>query len=276
MTDPAFRYSTGSAEPGWDPEASPSVTVKSDGSCADHMLGKMSGDTMVMATTDDTDTPVFVVIGGGGTKSVSYAIAGQIRAVFDGAVTAGHYVGASPTDAGKLTDLGAVVPGGTWPIGQVLETHGGAGIYAVQLCQGFDPPLLNPGNKGVTIDKGQLTLALTTQQVDAFTLAPGEVIDRFFMQVPQTFHGGGLSAMQITLLAPDGQAIKTLDVFNAGAAGVLPSWGSALGLLGNYGTNMGDLRTTRTIKVQFDSTGDNVNAATTGSLTISAEVLVLE
>lgn len=70
---------------------------------------------------------------------------GPASCVFDGATTAGHYVGPSTGTAGDCTDLGATYPATGEVIGIVDSTNGSAGTYVVD----FNPPDLTlPGAAG--------------------------------------------------------------------------------------------------------------------------------
>jgi hypothetical protein len=64
--------------------------------------------------------------------------------VFDGATTAGHYVGLSAGTDGDCTDAGATYPTSGQVIGRVLSTNVGAGTYSIALF----PPEIAAGSGG--------------------------------------------------------------------------------------------------------------------------------
>lgn len=103
-------------------------------------LAKLTGapSTAVIATTTDTTKLVGVVIAGAGTTGNAQIVTnGNVSCEFDGATTAGNYVGASTTTNGKCTDLGASLPvSGVQVIGRVLETIGSAGNATVFIFTG--------------------------------------------------------------------------------------------------------------------------------------------
>ena len=101
-------------------------------------LAKLTGApaTAVVAATTDTDGMLGIVAGGAGTSgNAQIATAGQASCVFDGATTAGDYVGISSTTAGDCTDAGASRPSGQ-TIGRVLTSNASAGTYAVTISLG--------------------------------------------------------------------------------------------------------------------------------------------
>jgi hypothetical protein len=123
-----------------------------------------------------------------------------------------------------------------------------------------------------TITHADLTANANYQEIDAFTLAPGEVIDRFLFQHSEAFVGGALTGMQASLILPDTTEIsEQTDVFAAPSSGI----DRCASLLTNYGPNFGDLTTTRTVKVILSASGDIVGAASAGSLILLVEVLQL-
>lgn len=103
-------------------------------------LAKLTGapSTAVIATTSDTTKLVGVVIAGAGTTGNAQIVTnGNVSCEFDGATTAGNYVGASTTTNGKCTDLGATLPvSGVQVIGRVLQTIGSAGNADVFIFTG--------------------------------------------------------------------------------------------------------------------------------------------
>jgi hypothetical protein len=77
-------------------------------------LAKLTGSpaTAVIATTSDTTGNVIgIVTGGAGTTgNAQIAITGQASCVFDGAITAGHYVQVSTSSGGECHDGGTTLP----------------------------------------------------------------------------------------------------------------------------------------------------------------------
>jgi hypothetical protein len=111
--------------------------VSNDGSTGTtvNKLAKLtSSGNAIKAAITDTDNMIGVVIGGAGTSSsAQIAISGQASCVFDGATTAGDYVGISSTTAGDCHDTGATRPTTGQTIGWVLSTNGSGGTYAMTL-----------------------------------------------------------------------------------------------------------------------------------------------
>ena len=73
--------------------------------------------------------------------TASIANWGNTSCVFDGATTAGNYVGISATAAGSCTDLGAAYPDAGQVIGRVLSTNGGGGTYPIVLFSADVDPI---------------------------------------------------------------------------------------------------------------------------------------
>lgn len=112
-------------------------------------LAKLTGapSTATIAGTADTGGVVGVVASGAGTTGSSQiATRGQVLCDFDGATTAGDYVGISATTAGKCRDAGGTYPASGQVLGRVLSTNAAAGTYAVQL---FGPEV--QGRPGGTV-----------------------------------------------------------------------------------------------------------------------------
>lgn len=103
-------------------------------------IAKLTGapSTAVIATTTDTTKLVGIVIAGAGTAGNAQIVTnGNVSCEFDGATTAGNYVGASTTTNGKCKDLGATLPvSGVQVIGRVLQTIGSAGNADVFIFTG--------------------------------------------------------------------------------------------------------------------------------------------
>lgn len=103
-------------------------------------LAKLTGapSTAVTALTSDTSKIVGIVIAGAGTTGNAQIVqSGSVDCEFDGAATAGNYVGTSTTLAGRCKDLGSALPTtGVQVIGRVLETIGSAGNALVYTFTG--------------------------------------------------------------------------------------------------------------------------------------------
>lgn len=115
----------------------PSLVVANAGATGTtvNTLTKLTGapSTAVIATTTDVGGIVGITVSGAGTTgSAIIAQSGSVSCVFDGATTAGHYVGISTTIAGNCHDVGASYPSGQ-AIGRVLSTNGGVGTYSIAL-----------------------------------------------------------------------------------------------------------------------------------------------
>lgn len=104
-------------------------------------LAKLSGSSAIIVATTDTDGIVGIVVAGGGTSgNAKIAITGQAICQFDGATTAGDWVGISSATAGECHDMGSATRGaGAYQIGRVLSTNGSAGLYSVLLDQQYTP-----------------------------------------------------------------------------------------------------------------------------------------
>ena len=117
-------------------------------------LAKVNTDgTAVIVGTSDTSGALGPVTAGAGTTgSATIQIIGTANCVFDGATTAGDFVGISSGTAGDCTDVGSTFPSLTSVIGIVTSTNGGAGTYSVI----FDTPdIMNATNlKGGNPGKG--------------------------------------------------------------------------------------------------------------------------
>lgn len=110
----------------------------------DNRLARLTGapSTATVATTSTTGGLIGVVASNGGTTgSAQVVVSGVVPCQFDGSTTAGNYVGASTTLAGRCTDLGATLPDtGVQIIGRVLSTNVGAGTYSIYVFTGEQRP----------------------------------------------------------------------------------------------------------------------------------------
>lgn len=116
-------------------------------------LAKLTGapSTAVVTATTDTSKLVGIVASGAGTTgSAQIVTSGTVACEFDGATTAGNYVGSSTTLAGRCKDLGSSLPvTGVQVIGRVLSTNVAAGTYNVYVFTGEQHPN-STGLSGVT------------------------------------------------------------------------------------------------------------------------------
>lgn len=110
------------------------------GGTTTYRLAKLTGapSTALTATTSDTSKIVGIVIAGAGTTGNAQIVQnGNATCEFDGATTAGNYVGASTTLAGRCSDLGSALPtSGVQVIGRVIETIASAGNASVYTFTG--------------------------------------------------------------------------------------------------------------------------------------------
>lgn len=110
----------------------------------DGRLARLTGapSTATVATTSTTSGLIGVVVSNGGTTGAAQVVvSGVVPCQFDGSTTAGNYVGASTTLAGRCTDLGATLPDtGVQIIGRVLSTNVGAGTYSLYVFTGEQKP----------------------------------------------------------------------------------------------------------------------------------------
>jgi len=116
------------------------IANASVGGTTQNRIAKLSGapSTALTATVTDTTKLVGIVIAGAGTTGNAQIVTnGNVACDFDGATTAGDYVGASTTSAGKCTDLGSTLPTtGVQVLGRVLTTLASAGSATVYVFTG--------------------------------------------------------------------------------------------------------------------------------------------
>lgn len=89
---------------------------------------------VITITAGATSGAIGIVAGGAGvTGTATVQISGSsVPCVFDGATTAGHYVGISASVNGDCTDAGATAPSGQ-SLGTVLSTNAGGGTFKIQM-----------------------------------------------------------------------------------------------------------------------------------------------
>ena len=100
------------------------------------LLAKQTATGVRTITTSDTSIGNLVgicVSGCGASGSALLGIGGNVSAQFDGSTTAGDYVVASITSAGKLHDAGASLPTGVNVVGFANTTNVGAGTYSMSI-----------------------------------------------------------------------------------------------------------------------------------------------
>jgi hypothetical protein len=116
------------------------IANASVGGTVQNRLAILTGapSTAVTAAITDTSKIVGIVIANAGTSGNAEIVQnGSVDCEFDGAATAGNYVGASTTLAGRCKDLGSSLPTtGVQVIGRVLETIGSAGNALVYTFTG--------------------------------------------------------------------------------------------------------------------------------------------
>lgn len=158
-------------------------------------LAKLTGapSTLTTLTTSDTTGIVGIVAAGAGTTgNAQIVVAGNIACDFDGATTAGHYVGASTSSAGKCTDLGATRPATpVQVIGRVLETIASAGSATVYVFVGEQGAALGISGSGSNSYLTQWTGTSTVAATQAFYDGSGQ---EFTFQKPINIITGATGA----------------------------------------------------------------------------------
>lgn len=118
------------------------ISIPNDGTTGTtiNQLAKVNtSGNAINAGTSDTNVPVFIVEGGAGTTgNAQLAVAGPITCKFDASGgTAGDYVIASSSTAGRCHDSGAAVSSSVWTIGFLLTSPAANANGTVMLVQGF-------------------------------------------------------------------------------------------------------------------------------------------
>lgn len=126
-------------------DLAPTYTNNAGGTAA-NLLVKLTGAPSTTVTTAITDTGGAIgicVSGCGASGTPQIAKIGAASCIFDGATTAGDYVGLSSTVAGNCRDIGASFPSVGQVVGRVLSTNVAGGTYAIDLfpseSRGFAP-----------------------------------------------------------------------------------------------------------------------------------------
>lgn len=160
-----------------------------------------------IATTSTTTGVIGICASAcGNTGTAIIQQSGLVNCVFDGATTAGDYVGVSSSVAGDCTDIGASALTGNF--GRVLSTNGGAGTYSIDLF----PQRSNLST--VTAD-GTTTIAsastTSAQPLKCVTVAPAgglNQLGKLFRATAQVqlVAGGGASNQTVSWNIQDGSA----------------------------------------------------------------------
>lgn len=150
-------------------------------------LAKLTGSpaTAVIATTSDTTGNVIgiVIAGAGTTGNAQIANAGQASCVFDGAITAGHFVQVSTTAGGSCHDGGATFPTSGQIIGLIVAATNASPGSTPQAVTLFAPGTVGTSNSasgtvtsvvcgtglsgGTITTTGTCALALTNTSITA-------------------------------------------------------------------------------------------------------------
>lgn len=129
-------------------------------------LAKLTGSpaTAVIATTTDTTGNVIgIVTGGAGTTgSAQIAITGQASCVFDGAITAGHYVQVSVTAGGSCHDGGATLPTSAQILGIIIATTNASPGATPQAVTLFPPGIVGTNSSSAGTVTSVATSGLAT------------------------------------------------------------------------------------------------------------------
>ncbi len=111
------------------------------------LSGSPSMTTVALTTT--TGGVEGICTGGcGSIGSAQIQNGGFASCAFDGATTAGDYVGLSTSVGGKCTDIGVSQPVGILTVGRVYSTNAGAGTYLINM---LPPDVVNAAGGGVNI-----------------------------------------------------------------------------------------------------------------------------
>lgn len=166
-------------------------------------LTKLTGApsaAIIAATTDVSGIVGITVAGSGTTGNATIQQDGQVSCIFDGATTAGDYVGISATVAGDCTDAGASPPVGSQNVGQVLSTNASGGTYPIVLS--------SPGSgSGIKF----LCQNTTSTTVNASTTGEQTVLS---CAVPANFNAAGkIFRITANLLVSEATSTSFADFF---------------------------------------------------------------
>lgn len=144
---------TGAGGTGPSPVTITLANASSTGTTVNKLAKVNSDGTAVITATNDTTAALGPVVSGAGTTgSAVIQLIGSASCVFDGATTAGDFVGISSGTAGDCTDVGSTFPSLVSVLGYVTSTNGGAGTYTVIFNT---PDIMNSTNlKGGNPGKG--------------------------------------------------------------------------------------------------------------------------
>lgn len=102
------------------------------GTTVNRLVTLTSSGKVALAALSATGVIGVCTAGAGTSGKATIATSGaSIPVDFDGATTAGDYVVASSSTAGKVSDAGATFPAGGQVLGRVLSTNGSSGTYAM-------------------------------------------------------------------------------------------------------------------------------------------------
>jgi len=142
------------------------------GTTANHLV-KVTGapSKAIISTAGDTFGVIGITTNGGTAGNANIRLAGNAQCAFDGATTAGDFVGISATVNGDCTDAGATCPAGE-NIGTVFSTNGGAGTYTILLSIGTCS-----GSGGGLTGAGLARLLAFWTYASNLNAGPGDIVD---------------------------------------------------------------------------------------------------
>lgn len=223
------------------------IANASVGGTVQNRLAILTGapSTAVTAAITDTSKIVGIVIANAGTSGNAEIVQnGSVDCEFDGAATAGNYVGASTTLAGRCKDLGSSLPTtGVQVIGRVLETIGSAGNALVYTFTG-EQHTSGLGGSGTTNYMSYWTSASTLAASNLLYDISGQILQSGYSFDIQN---GGLS--ELTLETD--QVIIKGGVNRATSAHVV----QVKGVAGQTGDYFKAIDSTSSTKFRIRSTG---------------------
>lgn len=247
----------------------------STGTTVNKLAKLTSAGAAIIASTTDTDGEIGVVIGAAGKSgNAQIAVSGTAGCVFDGATTAGDFVGISSSTAGDCHDAGATRPLSAQTIGRVLSTNASGGTYEVTMALGVTntagggsgtvnsgtagqmayyatSTTAVSGNANATISGGALTLGVSTSALGSLILSgntsgavsilPQAAAGTYNFNLPTSAGSSG----QPLLSGGGGSSPQTYDANASFSAGAL-----SLGASGTAGSVTYGNATSGTITVQ--------------------------
>lgn len=124
-------------------------------------LTKLTGapsTAVIAATTDTSGIQGICVTGCSNAGTALIQTGGNAQCIFDGATTAGDYVGISASVAGNCRDVGATPVSGQ-SIGRILSTNAAGGTYGISL---FGPEIQSSANQIVVPNASSTGTTLNT------------------------------------------------------------------------------------------------------------------